>query len=299
MPQPYESSRRRGVWNHWVPLVLTVTVATVGVAAWVWSQRKDEDHEDNEPTDEYQGLDYENADYGDNPAYGATGRAGAGAKPPAYGDAQSRSVDAGDAAAQPQSPSSGWAALRRTPSPQQFLDSARRTVAAGMTAAGAAVGSALASIREEDKAAYADHETWSEEADAKKDRAAAGPSQSKEANKRRKKVAIVVSADHRLDDIDASDFHEHAVSYTEPWTLMTGANLLYPVHPVAYSPPDRYVQDQALRAHLRAQSEGFGLGCEQQPPASLAQFVFLQHRTRPGPNAGRGGEEPLVRHFPF
>ena len=59
-------------------------------------------------------------------------------------------------------------ALRRTPSPQQFFDSAGKTVAAGMAAAGAAVGSALAAIREEDKGAYADHETWSEEADAKK-----------------------------------------------------------------------------------------------------------------------------------
>ncbi|SPQ20577.1 fb7dd7d8-acc8-4d4e-a0a0-88386be81fff [Thermothielavioides terrestris] len=79
-----------------------------------------------------------------------------------------------------------------------------------MTAAGAAVGSALAAIREEDQTAYADHETWSEEADAKKDRAVPGPSQSKDASKRRKKVAIVVSADIRLDDVDADGFHEHA-----------------------------------------------------------------------------------------
>ncbi|KAL2258337.1 hypothetical protein VTK26DRAFT_8382 [Humicola hyalothermophila] len=201
MPQPYESSRRRGVWNHWVPLVLTVTAATVGVAAWVWSLRKDDDQEAAAPADEYQDLDYENADYGDNPPYGATGR---------DGGAQSRSVDAGDPAAVPPSPISGWASLRRTPSPQQFFDSARRTVAAGVTAAGAAVGSALAAIREEDKTAYADHETWSEEADAKKDRAATGSSLSKEASKRRKKVAIVVSADTRLDAIDTDGFHEHA-----------------------------------------------------------------------------------------
>jgi len=99
-------------------------------------------------------------------------------------------------------------ALRRTPSPQQFLDSAKKTVAAGVTAAGAAVGTALAAIREEDKTAYADHETWSEEADAKKERAA--PSQSKDAGKRRKKVAIVVSADGHIDDVDSDGYHEHA-----------------------------------------------------------------------------------------
>jgi hypothetical protein len=195
-----------------VPLAVTITVATVGVAAWVWSQRKDDDHEDVEQPGGLQDLDYENADYGDNPPYGAS-KDGADPKAPTFGGAQARSSEASYGVTQPQaeSSSSGWAALRRTPSPQQFFDSAKRTVAAGMTAAGAAVGSALAAIREEDKTAYADHETWSEEADAKKDRAVA-PSQSKDANKRRKKVAIVVSADNRLDDIDADGFHEHAVS---------------------------------------------------------------------------------------
>lgn len=198
MPPPYESSRRRGVWNHWVPLAVTVTVATVGVAAWIWSQRGDDDQDETTQPVADQDLDYDNADYGDNPAYGAS-----------RGGAQPRSGDAADGSTQPavDSASSGWAALRRTPSPQQFFDSAKRTVAAGVTA----VGSALAAIREEDKTAYADHETWSEEADAKKDRAVAAPSQSKEANKRRKKVAIVVSADNRL-DLDAGGFHEHAVS---------------------------------------------------------------------------------------
>ncbi|EAQ86978.1 hypothetical protein CHGG_08231 [Chaetomium globosum CBS 148.51] len=202
MSPPYESSRRRGVWNHWVPLAVTVTVATAGVAAWIWSLRKDEDNQETEQPADLQDLDYDNADYGDNPAYGASrdgGAGGTGPKTPTFGGVQP----------QPESSSSGWAALRRSPSPQQFFDNARRTVAAGVTAAGAVVGSALAAIREEDKSAYADHETWSEEADAKQDRAAA-PSQSKDVNKRRKKVAIVISADNRLDDIDADGFHEHA-----------------------------------------------------------------------------------------
>jgi hypothetical protein len=217
MSSPYESSRRRrGVWSHWVPLVLTVTVATVGVAAWVWSLRKDDDHEDAELAAAEADLDYENADYGDNPPYGAS----RDSKPPAVGGGatQPRSGDAtaapyAPAQSQAESTATGWAALRRTPSPQQFFDSAKRTVAAGVTAAGAAVGSALAAIREEDKTIYEDHEKWSEEADAKREKDVAASSQrSRDANKRRKKVAIVVSADSRLDHVDADGFHEHAVS---------------------------------------------------------------------------------------
>jgi hypothetical protein len=84
-------------------------------------------------------------------------------------------------------------------------------VAAGVAAAGAAVGTALASITEEDKNAYADHETWSEEMDSKKDK----PSQSKDASKRRRTVAIVVSADAHIDDTDEDGFHEHAVRLLE------------------------------------------------------------------------------------
>lgn len=196
-----------------MPLALTVTVATVGVAAWIWNQRKDDKTEELEASEAaaYQDLDYENADYGDNPAYGATGE-NAGAKPSVGG----APGDAGYGAAAAESSASGWGAqmsgaLRRTPSPQQFLDSAKRTVIGGVTAAGAVVGSALAAIREEDKTAYADHETWSEEADAKKEKIIP-PTLSKDAAKRRKKVVIVISADNHLEDTDSGGYHEHAVS---------------------------------------------------------------------------------------
>ncbi|KAL2265171.1 hypothetical protein VTJ83DRAFT_6271 [Remersonia thermophila] len=208
MSPPYESSRRRrGAWSHWVPLAVTVTVATVGVAAWLLSQRKDEEEV------AYKDLDYESSDQDDNAAYGASRDAGGG----------------GGGGAPTQGPSRlrrpGAALGSRLRGRRAFFDTARRTVAAGMTAAGAAMGTALAAIREEDKTAYADHETWSEEADAKKDRAAAEAaeavaaasaapaSQARDkdaAGKRRKKVAIVVSADARLDGFDTDGFHEHA-----------------------------------------------------------------------------------------
>jgi len=223
MSSPYDrydrgSSRRRRVWGHWVPLVLTVTVATVGLAAWAWSQRNNEDeHDEDEPV--AQDLDYENADYGDNPPYGASGD---DRKPPPTftgGDLRPGETGYGTAPSQADS-GSGWGArmsgaLRRTPSPQQFIEGASKTVVAGVAAAGAAVGSALAAIREEDKNAYADHETWSEEADAKEKRPAAS-SRSRDPSKRRKTVAIIVSADTNLDDIDEDGFHEHAVSLDLP-----------------------------------------------------------------------------------
>lgn len=193
-----------------MPLAITVTVATAGLAAWVWSQRKDEEDDDHEP-----GLDYDNADYGDNPAYGASGddRAPQQQIPPSdvgsYGVAPAPGMAAGPGMAPEPGdvPGAGWGsrmsgALRRTPSPQQFLDSTGKTVAAGVAAAGAVVGKALASIREEDKP---ENNPWSEEAE-KKERSPVS------SGKRRKTVAIVVSADTQLADMDDDGYHEHAVS---------------------------------------------------------------------------------------
>jgi len=109
------------------------------------------------------------------------------------------------------------------------MEGASRSVVAGVAAAGAVVGSALSSIREEDKNAYKDHKTWSEEAESRlpgvSSRASGGvelrsasrsgtPQRTVARNGRRKTVAIVVSADTSLGDIgeDEGSFHEHAVS---------------------------------------------------------------------------------------
>ncbi|KAI1195318.1 hypothetical protein F5X97DRAFT_248018 [Nemania serpens] len=202
-------SRRRGVWSHWIPLAVTVTVATVGVAAWVWSQRSREEEEaEAAPAD----LDYENADYGENPPYGADTRdpRHSTAKPTTERDG----VNDGEGDVHPEASgvAAGWGAqmsgaLRRTPSPQQFLSHAGKTIAAGV----ATVGSALASIREDDKNAYADHETWSEEAEARQEKPPSKPSaRPRDPDQRRKTVAIVVSADTGVDDFDEQEFHEHA-----------------------------------------------------------------------------------------
>ena len=112
--------------------------------------------------------------------------------------------------------------LRRTPSPQQILDEAGRRVTAGVAAAGAAMGSALSSIREEDKVHYEDHSRWSEEADSRPQdqQGVAGPSSNVRAqlqrHSNRRTVAIVVSAEaqdgHGADE--ATYLQEHAVSCT-------------------------------------------------------------------------------------
>ena len=203
------SRRKGGVWSHWVPLAVTVTVATVGLAPWVWKQRKDDDGpaQNNENG---VGLDYEHADYGDNPAYGATSRSQPkAAYPPNDLGAQTE----GTIHLQPDPNDAGWGArmsgaLRRTPSPQQFFEHAGKSVSAGMAAASAAAGRALAAIREEDKAAFNDHETWSEEADARRERP--GEGRPRDPSKRRRTVAIIVSADNNVQE-DEDGFMEHAV----------------------------------------------------------------------------------------
>lgn len=213
MSSPYDnrgSSRRHGVWSHWVPLAVTVTVATVGVAAWMWSQRSNEEEDEDGIT---QHLDYNNVDSGDQPPYGTVDDGVRSRGPPSF-RSELRPDEVGYGVSQTADPTgTSWGArmsgaLRRTPSPQHILDRAGKTVAAGVAAAGTAVGSALAAIREDDKSAFADHETWSEEADAKQETV---PRSSGSSNKRRKNVAIVVSADAHLDDLDEDGYHEHAV----------------------------------------------------------------------------------------
>lgn len=190
-----------------MPLAVTLTVATVGVAAWVWSQRKDEDEENEHMS----GLDYE-VEYGGEHQTETSRDIKPPEKPPRPDD-QSYGIEPleGEALA------TGWGsrmsgALRRTPSPQQFFDSTGKTVAAGVAAAGAAMGKALASIREEDKSPYEQGNPWSEEADAKQERAPPAPASPPviSSGKKRKTVAIVVSADSQGIFGDDDGFHEHA-----------------------------------------------------------------------------------------
>jgi hypothetical protein len=206
------SSSRRTTFGYWVPLVLTVTVATAGFAAWVWSERRDDDDVSDDAD-----LSY--------------GEDGDGRMPePARGsrDSLSQGVVRDDESIMGRV----QGVIRRTPSPQQLFDSVSKKTVAGIAAAGAVAGAALASIREEDKDAYADHNRWTEEAEMKRN-VEAQSAQSKTAvdaqaksfaasvrggpstGGRRKTVAIVVSAESLMDnphEDDSTYRSENAVS---------------------------------------------------------------------------------------
>ncbi|PHH74728.1 hypothetical protein CDD82_4806 [Ophiocordyceps australis] len=184
MSPPYQRhdrgvSRQR-VWAHWVPLAVTITIATAGIVTWIWSQRRSDEDDSSADAEAY--LTYDDANHGLQPGSTAQGdyqgsyQAGAPADE-VTGIAQGPR-DVSDA-------TTGWStlmsnALRHTPSPQQLLASAGSRVAASF----AAVGRAL-SIREEDN-------PWSEETDDKKRTLPISV-------KARKRIAVVVAADTHVD----------------------------------------------------------------------------------------------------
>lgn len=216
-PAGFGASGRRTPLGYWVPLVLTVSVATIGIAAWVWSERQSDDDDDDEDDT---GREYREK-RGDRPTLppGAPGFPGGPESqfPDNARDMQGDvEYDENGVMARMQG------ALRRTPSPQQIFDGASKRVAAGMAAAGAVVGGALTSIREEDRDAFDDHSRWSEEADSRGiqgvrpgdvDSAVLPTRPPPMMEKRQKSVAIVVSSVSSHDDSQDPDSHqsEHAV----------------------------------------------------------------------------------------
>jgi hypothetical protein len=220
------NSRNRSALGFYVPLILTVTVATAGLAAWVWSAREDS-------------RDYSSDDdlsYGEDSAHEKRqGRA------PASRDAAGFPVGEGGGEGYGYGGDGTFlgraqGVIRRTPSPQQLFDTVSKKTAAGLAAAGAAAGAALASIREEDKdEAFGDHSRWNEEATIRRNVEA----QSRDSNAavdvqarsfaasvrkaegrgesyggKRKTVVLVVSAESlmdRVDDDEGSYREENAV----------------------------------------------------------------------------------------
>lgn len=179
--------------GYWVPLAITVGVATISIAAWVWSERDEDDDEG-----EY-GRNYPD----DYPPPGPEGA------PPGADFARSADARQDDNTVMGRM----QGALRRTPSPQQLLDGASRRVAAGVAAAGAMVGGALSSIREE-RGDFEDHSRWSEEADSRSRGAAElGPRGVAPPSNRKKTVALVVSADALSGENDDISLSEHAVRF--------------------------------------------------------------------------------------
>lgn len=185
--------------GYWVPLAITVGVAAISIAAWIWSEREERDDDG-----EYDGRDRDHPE-GRTPSEGAS----------SHGVTYARSTAVDERAGTQSEDSSVIArmqgALRRTPSPQQIFDGASRRVAAGVAAAGALVGGALSSIREE-RGDFEDHSRWQEEADARA-RAAA---RSAPPEKKRKTVALVVSSATSHDGPEDLSLSEHAVCPSVP-----------------------------------------------------------------------------------
>ncbi len=250
--QTYGATGQRTAWGYWIPLAVTVTIATAGLAAWIWSERKD-DEDDYPPGSPPPG-------YGNAPAsnYGPPGPSTGpdsmppgqyGPPPPGFPSAPPSSFGGPPPGQPPYAPGLGpdnrgveeesmvsrmSGALRRTPSPQQIIDGASRRVVAGVAAAGAAVGGALTSITEEDKKDYEDHSRWSEEADSQNGASRKGPElRDAEASKvvsraqasttgasKKKTVAIVISAETDYEHAEDATYHsEHAVCLYFPLRL--------------------------------------------------------------------------------
>ncbi|KAL8695998.1 MAG: hypothetical protein Q9201_007874 [Fulgogasparrea decipioides] len=202
---------RRSALGYWIPLAVTVTVATVGLVAWVWSERKDlddDDYYDDRKPDDRPPPDERELGPGGVPYHPSGGG-------PQMQDESFMSRMSG--------------AIRRTPSPQQILDGASRRVVAGVTAAGAAVGGALSAIREEDRRDFEDHSRWSEEAETRATTATAPAPPDPRAvqasmsvgqasaggtkgGKKRRTAAVVVSADigHHEPAEEVTYIQEHA-----------------------------------------------------------------------------------------
>ncbi|KAJ5676521.1 uncharacterized protein N7477_002154 [Penicillium maclennaniae] len=214
----FSATGRRTAMGYWIPLALTVGVATISIAAWIWSERNHDDDEDDQPFE------------GETP-YPPHGPSDSNIPPPSYaseGYARSTGPEApGDARYDASFMGRMQGALRRTPSPQQIFDGASRRVVAGVTAAGALVGGALTSIREEGRGDFEDHTRWSEEAAARNvggqpGTAPAmsgalptrGPAASQNSfDKKKKTVAIVLSSVSPADSDEFASEHASILSH--------------------------------------------------------------------------------------
>lgn len=221
-PPPGGHSRQHSVLGYWVPLVTIGTIAVGGLAAWIWSERSDHDDDhypDDKPPRPPTGLGGPYPTQGSQPypgpppggpgviplqdqttqgipppvgAEGQMGFQGTGEAASYYGtssssQAQARSTDVRRSDETFLERASGI--MRRTPSPQQFFDSASKQVTAGLAAAGSALGSIMevesnadqtserhdrSGSRHEEREGFSDHERWSEEAEERQQFSTAG-----------------------------------------------------------------------------------------------------------------------------
>ncbi|CAD0081765.1 unnamed protein product [Aureobasidium vineae] len=187
----YDAARRRqarpgrSALGYWLPLAVTVTIATAGLAAWIWSERQqdnDDDDNDNHEDDKYDHP----LDYPDDI--------------PQAQDQLSESQDRGFLARM----------TGRTPSPQQFFDSAGQRI---RSAVGLSGSNTAGRQQESADPAFSDNEHWNEEAETKRSQR---PTSSHPAiNKPKRSVVVVLNGEDQ--GFESTHYTEHAVS-TAPRT---------------------------------------------------------------------------------
>jgi len=204
----YDATRRRNVvgrtgrsaLGYWIPLAITVTIATAGLVAWIWSEREGDDE------------DYDRDDDGQSKAEQA-GRAYSG--PP--GTEDTREADSADEGLMARM--SG--AIRQTQSPQELFDNAGRMASAagaavGLGAISSRSGKSRRAVRSEREEGFSDHERWSEEAVTQRTEEQTTTERSRGKPRAKRTIAVVLSAEwslSRLESTDDSFQTEHAVSY--------------------------------------------------------------------------------------
>ncbi|KAL5049640.1 hypothetical protein BDW71DRAFT_151928 [Aspergillus fruticulosus] len=269
----FSSSGRRTVLGYWAPLALTVGIAAIGIAAWIWTERTEEDDEDDrdaprasdQPTSAPSGVSFPRGDFGGDYVR-ATG-------------ADVLAQEDGSVMARMQG------ALRRTPSPQQIFDGASKRVAAGVAAAGAFVGGALTSIREEGRGDFEDHSRWSEEVESRNQQRsqveATTPSQppthsavgaSAAADKKRKTVAIVVSSESPHLPEDLTSDHVSILSHLPEHINPDSARIFV----LIYAPGLKHAPNQGSPSHaLSITSSYSNIAPEEATPSAEATAADL------------------------
>ncbi|KAG9602716.1 hypothetical protein KCU77_g2439, partial [Aureobasidium melanogenum] len=188
----YDAARRRqarpgrSALGYWLPLVVTVTIATAGLAAWIWSERhQDEDEDDNDRHDDIQDDTYDHPlDYPDD-------------VPQSQGDA-------------PDARDQGFLARMtgRTPSPQQLFDSAGQRI---RSAVGISGSSTVERQQKGPDPAFSDNEHWNEEAETKRSKRPA-PS-SHQTNRPKRTVAVVLNGEDQDDESTYPTEHASILSH--------------------------------------------------------------------------------------
>ncbi|KAI4724763.1 hypothetical protein E4T49_07527 [Aureobasidium sp. EXF-10728] len=182
----YDAARRRqarpgrSALGYWLPLVVTVTIATAGLAAWIWSERQqDDDDDDNDRHDVPDDDKYDHPlDYPDDIPHGRN---------------QNESQDPGFLARM----------TGRTPSPQQFFDSAGQRIRSAVGLSGL-----NATNRQQESAdpAFSDNEHWNEEAETK--RSLRPSSSHPPTNKPKRSVVIVLNGQDQ--GYESTHYTDHA-----------------------------------------------------------------------------------------